>query len=135
MAYILSIIMRLHYIVKDWKFISVQGWDAVTGNKLYTFVGHEAPVYSVFPHHKENIQVFSCFICTFSSWQFSLTFLERHPMLVSHASVRVLAALPKYFGALIMHQGKRFLFSLSLLLLFCQITIFAYFAFINNPYG
>ncbi|XP_065629915.1 topless-related protein 4 isoform X2 [Quercus suber] len=31
-------------------------WDAVTGNKLYTFEGHEAPVYSVCPHHKENIQ-------------------------------------------------------------------------------
>ena len=56
-------------------------------------------------------------------------------MLVSHALARVLAAFPKYVGALILHQGERFLFSLSLLLLFCQITIFAYFAFINNPYG
>ena len=56
-------------------------------------------------------------------------------MLVSHASARVLAVLPKYFGALIMDQGERFLFSLSLLLLFCQITIFAYFALIDNPYG
>lgn len=32
-------------------------WDAVTGAKQYTFEGHEAPVYSVCPHHKENIQV------------------------------------------------------------------------------
>ena len=32
-------------------------WDAVTGTKQYTFEGHEAPVYSVCTHHKENIQV------------------------------------------------------------------------------
>ena len=32
-------------------------WDAVTGAKQYTFEGHESPVYSVCPHHKENIQV------------------------------------------------------------------------------
>ncbi|CAA0827353.1 Protein TOPLESS [Striga hermonthica] len=31
-------------------------WDAATGTKQYTFEGHEAPVYSVCPHHKENIQ-------------------------------------------------------------------------------
>uniref|UniRef100_A0A0D3AD99 CTLH domain-containing protein n=1 Tax=Brassica oleracea var. oleracea TaxID=109376 RepID=A0A0D3AD99_BRAOL len=31
-------------------------WSAVTGNKLHTFEGHEAPVYSVCPHQKENIQ-------------------------------------------------------------------------------
>ncbi|KAL0342139.1 UNVERIFIED_CONTAM: protein TOPLESS [Sesamum calycinum] len=31
-------------------------WDATTGTKQYTFEGHEAPVYSVCPHHKENIQ-------------------------------------------------------------------------------
>lgn len=35
----------------------IQVWDAVTGTKQYTFEGHEAPVYSVCPHHKENIQV------------------------------------------------------------------------------
>jgi len=33
-------------------------WDAATGIKQYTFEGHEAPVYSVCPHYKENIQVF-----------------------------------------------------------------------------
>ncbi|XP_011073378.1 protein TOPLESS [Sesamum indicum] len=38
----------------DDKFIKV--WDATTGTKQYTFEGHEAPVYSVCPHHKENIQ-------------------------------------------------------------------------------
>ncbi|KAJ8753195.1 hypothetical protein K2173_017783 [Erythroxylum novogranatense] len=38
----------------------IKVWDAVTGNKQFTFEGHEAPVYSVRPHHKENIQfVFS----------------------------------------------------------------------------
>ncbi|PON99819.1 Topless-related protein [Trema orientale] len=36
------------------RFIKV--WDAVTGAKQYAFEGHEAPVYSVCPHHKENIQ-------------------------------------------------------------------------------
>ncbi|KNA09862.1 hypothetical protein SOVF_149680, partial [Spinacia oleracea] len=30
--------------------------DAVTGAKQYTFEGHEPPVYSVCPHHKESIQ-------------------------------------------------------------------------------
>ncbi|XP_052199357.1 topless-related protein 4-like isoform X2 [Diospyros lotus] len=36
------------------RFIKV--WDAVTGAKQYIFEGHDAPVYSVCPHHKENIQ-------------------------------------------------------------------------------
>lgn len=31
-------------------------WD-LTGRKLFNFEGHEAPVYSVCPHQKENIQV------------------------------------------------------------------------------
>uniref|UniRef100_A0A0C9RTU1 TSA: Wollemia nobilis Ref_Wollemi_Transcript_13459_4557 transcribed RNA sequence n=1 Tax=Wollemia nobilis TaxID=56998 RepID=A0A0C9RTU1_9CONI len=35
---------------------TIKVWDAITGRKLYTFDGHEAPVYSVCPHHKENIQ-------------------------------------------------------------------------------
>ncbi|KAL9251834.1 Topless-related protein [Drosera capensis] len=34
----------------------IKVWDAVTGGKLYAFEGHEAPVYSVCPHHKETIQ-------------------------------------------------------------------------------
>lgn len=34
----------------------IKVWDAATGVKQYTFEGHEAPVYSVCPHHKENIQ-------------------------------------------------------------------------------
>ncbi|PON63180.1 Topless-related protein [Parasponia andersonii] len=34
----------------------IKVWDAVTGAKQYAFEGHEAPVYSVCPHHKENIQ-------------------------------------------------------------------------------
>ncbi|KAL7173475.1 hypothetical protein ACSBR2_032858 [Camellia fascicularis] len=36
----------------------IKVWDAVPGNKQHTFEGHEAPVYSVCPHRKENIQVF-----------------------------------------------------------------------------
>ncbi|KAH9316517.1 hypothetical protein KI387_025144, partial [Taxus chinensis] len=35
---------------------TIKVWDAVAGRKQYTFEGHEAPVYSVCPHHKENIQ-------------------------------------------------------------------------------
>ncbi|KAJ9185566.1 hypothetical protein P3X46_005184 [Hevea brasiliensis] len=38
----------------DDKMIKV--WDAVAGRRQYTFEGHEAPVYSVCPHYKENIQ-------------------------------------------------------------------------------
>lgn len=38
--------------------IVLQVWDVATGTRQYTFEGHEAPVYSVCPHHKENIQVF-----------------------------------------------------------------------------
>ncbi|XP_071733588.1 uncharacterized protein [Rutidosis leptorrhynchoides] len=34
----------------------IKVWDAVTGTKQYTFEGHEAPVYSVCPHVKENVQ-------------------------------------------------------------------------------
>ncbi|ESW35338.1 hypothetical protein PHAVU_001G227000 [Phaseolus vulgaris] len=37
----------------------VKVWD-LTGRKLFNFEGHEAPVYSICPHHKDNIQfVFS----------------------------------------------------------------------------
>ncbi|XP_031251654.1 topless-related protein 1 [Pistacia vera] len=35
---------------------TIKVWDAATGAKQYIFEGHEAPVYSVCPHHKENIQ-------------------------------------------------------------------------------
>ncbi|EFJ37833.1 hypothetical protein SELMODRAFT_163891 [Selaginella moellendorffii] len=35
---------------------TIKVWDAVSGRNKYTFEGHEAPVYSVCPHHKENIQ-------------------------------------------------------------------------------
>ncbi|MFS7928068.1 putative transcription factor WD40-like family [Helianthus anomalus] len=38
----------------DDKIIKV--WDAVAGRRLHTFEGHEAPVYSVCPHYKEQIQ-------------------------------------------------------------------------------
>ncbi|XP_078443222.1 protein TPR3-like [Wolffia australiana] len=38
----------------DDKLIKV--WDAATGNKRHTFEGHDAPVYCVCPHFKENIQ-------------------------------------------------------------------------------
>lgn len=34
----------------------LQVWD-LTGRKLFNFDGHEAPVYSICPHQKENIQV------------------------------------------------------------------------------
>ncbi|XVF48064.1 hypothetical protein PTKIN_Ptkin03bG0160700 [Pterospermum kingtungense] len=34
----------------------IKVWDATSGAKQYTFEGHEAPVYSICPHHKENIQ-------------------------------------------------------------------------------
>ncbi|CAM8938645.1 unnamed protein product [Rhodiola kirilowii] len=34
----------------------IKVWDASTGAKQFSFEGHEAPVYSVCPHHKENIQ-------------------------------------------------------------------------------
>ncbi|CAN1197959.1 Topless-related protein 3 [Linum perenne] len=37
----------------DDKLIKV--WD-LTGKKVFHFEGHEAPVYSICPHHKENIQ-------------------------------------------------------------------------------
>ncbi|XXG59183.1 hypothetical protein AAC387_Pa04g1308 [Persea americana] len=35
---------------------TIKVWDAATGAKQYTFEGHEAAVFSVCPHHKENIQ-------------------------------------------------------------------------------
>lgn len=39
------------------QFFMQQVWDAQAGRRQYTFEGHEAPVYSVCPHYKENIQV------------------------------------------------------------------------------
>ncbi|XP_062163382.1 protein TOPLESS-like isoform X3 [Alnus glutinosa] len=39
----------------DDKMIKV--WDVVTGAKQFAFDGHDAPVYSVYPHIKENIHV------------------------------------------------------------------------------
>lgn len=38
----------------DDKLIKV--WDSITGKKLFSFEGHDASVYSICPHHKENIQ-------------------------------------------------------------------------------
>lgn len=35
---------------------TIKVWDATTGTRQYIFEGHEAPVYSVCPHYKENIQ-------------------------------------------------------------------------------
>ncbi|KAM7493831.1 hypothetical protein LguiB_028440 [Lonicera macranthoides] len=35
---------------------TIKVWDAVSGRRQYIFEGHEAPVYSVCPHYKENIQ-------------------------------------------------------------------------------
>ncbi|KAJ7518741.1 hypothetical protein O6H91_20G006000 [Diphasiastrum complanatum] len=35
---------------------TIKVWDATTGRRQYTFEGHDAPVYSVCPHHKESIQ-------------------------------------------------------------------------------
>ncbi|XP_056176451.1 topless-related protein 4-like isoform X1 [Syzygium oleosum] len=35
---------------------TVKVWSAITGNRQYTFEGHESPVYSVCPHHRNNVQ-------------------------------------------------------------------------------
>ncbi|KAH7668741.1 WD40 repeat-containing protein [Dioscorea alata] len=35
---------------------TIKVWDATTRQQLHIFEGHEAPVYSVCPHYKENIQ-------------------------------------------------------------------------------
>ncbi|KAM7480314.1 hypothetical protein LguiA_028527 [Lonicera macranthoides] len=35
---------------------TIKVWDAATGARQHIFEGHEAPVYSVCPHYKENIQ-------------------------------------------------------------------------------
>ncbi|XP_077244772.1 protein TOPLESS-RELATED PROTEIN 2-like isoform X2 [Tasmannia lanceolata] len=35
---------------------TIKVWDAVSGRKQHIFEGHEAPVYSLCPHHKEAIQ-------------------------------------------------------------------------------
>ncbi|KAK9280606.1 hypothetical protein L1049_014301 [Liquidambar formosana] len=34
---------------------TIKVWDAASGTKQYTFEGHEAPVYSVCPHNKDNV--------------------------------------------------------------------------------
>lgn len=34
----------------------IKVWDANSGTRQFIFEGHEAPVYSICPHHKENIQ-------------------------------------------------------------------------------
>ncbi|CAA7411003.1 unnamed protein product [Spirodela intermedia] len=35
---------------------TIKVWDAATGQRQHTFEGHDASVYSVCPHYKENIQ-------------------------------------------------------------------------------
>ena len=55
-------VLDLYVFVCRWNlqvtlYLLMQVWDAATGRKQYTFEGHEAPVYSVCPHHKESIQV------------------------------------------------------------------------------
>lgn len=52
-------------------------WDATTGTRQYIFEGHEAPVYSVCPHYKENIQVlFLILIVIFDSRASSVAFVQ-----------------------------------------------------------
>ncbi|XP_068312754.1 topless-related protein 1-like isoform X2 [Pyrus communis] len=34
---------------------AIKVWNAITGSKLYTFEGHDAPVHSVCPHNKKNV--------------------------------------------------------------------------------
>lgn len=53
-------------------------WE-LSGKKLYTFEGHEAPVYSICPHQKENIQVHSSLVQ--EDLKFSLCFLVIYPSL------------------------------------------------------
>ncbi|XP_070674580.1 protein TPR3-like isoform X2 [Malus domestica] len=36
----------------------LEGWNATTGSKLYTFEGHDTPVHSVCPHNKQNVNFF-----------------------------------------------------------------------------
>lgn len=61
----------------------LQVWDAVAGRRLYMFEGHEAPVYSVCPHYKENIQVslvlLALFLlCRVHYWEVSSYYLICH---------------------------------------------------------
>ncbi|KAJ7966212.1 Protein TOPLESS [Quillaja saponaria] len=37
---------------------TIKVWDVATGEKIYTFEGHEAPVNSICPHYKQNIHFF-----------------------------------------------------------------------------
>uniref|UniRef100_A0A7N2LKX3 Uncharacterized protein n=1 Tax=Quercus lobata TaxID=97700 RepID=A0A7N2LKX3_QUELO len=40
--------------------MALEVWNAVAGNKLYTFEGHKAPAYSMCPHNKENLHDAPC---------------------------------------------------------------------------
>lgn len=56
---------------------TIKIWDASSGRKQYTFEGHEAPVYSVCPHHKENIQVGDR---VWGSWVTCRTLVVKNPI-------------------------------------------------------
>ncbi|KAF8011645.1 hypothetical protein BT93_J2048 [Corymbia citriodora subsp. variegata] len=44
------------YLVTCGEDRTVKVWSAITGSRQYTFEGHESSVYSVCPHHRNNVQ-------------------------------------------------------------------------------
>ena len=64
-------------------------WDATNGTKQYIFEGHETPVYSVCPHHKENIQAAVLYFCFIAL----VTLLEIFLLLLPAVSIFVLCFL------------------------------------------
>ncbi|XP_022632530.1 protein TPR3-like isoform X6 [Vigna radiata var. radiata] len=55
-AYLRHIVQIYSYHGGDEVRQHLEVWDAASGAKQYTFEGHKAPIYSVGPHYKENIQ-------------------------------------------------------------------------------
>ncbi|XP_022632531.1 topless-related protein 4-like isoform X7 [Vigna radiata var. radiata] len=59
-AYLRHIVQIYSYHGGDEVRQHLEVWDAASGAKQYTFEGHKAPIYSVGPHYKENIQGILC---------------------------------------------------------------------------
>ena len=72
----------------------MQVWNAVAGNKLYTFEGHKALAYSMCLILRKTFMysVVLFAILLVDSFFFFFTFHERLPGPVSHASARVLGS-------------------------------------------
>lgn len=69
-----------------------QVWD-LTGRKLFNFEGHEAPVYSICPHQKENIHVCHYIHTYIHSWYLQIIIQLQFSFFSSYFQLQLMVRL------------------------------------------